>query len=185
MQMLIVQCFTNWQIAEISAAGTTTLQSSLTVQTVRLSNFRWTRCWYSSVRLNSSWALCNSWSLRLLCFSASVSWLLNSVNVVWGETSRVSDVSWKHQTAVSTSFDASADLLQQQRWFQMLSFACWCTHTCCIAIYEHIACTNTAAVSRGRTILVCVLALPPQSFVTVWQPLITVSWRIFQIWHLG
>ena len=38
MQMLTVQCFTSWQIAELSAAGTTPLQGSLTVQPIRLSN---------------------------------------------------------------------------------------------------------------------------------------------------
>ncbi len=36
--LLTVQCFTSWQIAELSAAGTTPLQSSLTVQPIRLSN---------------------------------------------------------------------------------------------------------------------------------------------------
>ena len=48
MQILTVQCFTSWQIAEVSAAGTTPLQSSLTVQPIRLSNVVYTRCWYSS-----------------------------------------------------------------------------------------------------------------------------------------
>ena len=36
MQILTVQCFTSWQIAELSAAGTTPLQSSLTVQATAL-----------------------------------------------------------------------------------------------------------------------------------------------------
>ena len=38
MQILILQCFTSWPVAEISASGTTTLQSSWAVKTIRLSH---------------------------------------------------------------------------------------------------------------------------------------------------